>query len=65
VNVPVFTVFFITLLLCMLILLTQLHRLPETIGVFVPISRGGFSLRPMRGVANLINLIDRSGEKTE
>jgi MFS family permease len=65
VNVPVFTVFFVTLLLCMLVLLTQLHRLPETIGVFVPISRGGFSLRPMRGVANLINLIDRSAEKTE
>lgn len=62
VNIPVFAAFFIILLVSSLLLLTQLRRLPEKAGAVEPLLQGGWLLRPFRGVANLINLIDRPAE---
>lgn len=63
VNIPVFAAFFVVLLVSSLLLLTQLRRLPEKAGAVEPLLQGGWLLRPFRGVANLINLIEWPAEK--
>lgn len=65
VNVPVFAAFFVLLLVSSLILLTQLRLLPEKTGAVEPLLQGGWLLRPFRGVANLINLIEWPSEKSD
>ncbi len=58
VNVLVFEAFFVSLLLVCLVLLFQLHRLPEKSGGRGPVLQGGWMLRPFRAVANAITLVD-------
>lgn len=65
VNVPVFQAFFALLLLTTIGLFWLVRRLPEKSGTAAPLLQGGWMLRPFRGVANLINLIERPEEKPE
>ena len=65
VNVGVFVAFFVMLFLVSLLLLTQLHRLPEKAGSVAPLLQGAWLLRPFRGVANLINLTEWPAEKPD
>ena len=65
INVPVFAAFFVVLMVSSLILLTQLRRLPEKTGAVEPLLQGSWLLRPFRGVANLINLIEWPSDKSD
>ena len=59
VNVQVFEAFFVTLLLTSAALFWLVRRLPEKTGPAYPLLQGGWLLRPYRGVANLISLVER------
>jgi hypothetical protein len=63
VREPVFAAFFIVVLLVMLVLASLLHRLPEKELSGEPLMQGAWLLRPLRGLASLISLIDRSPDK--
>ena len=58
VREPVFVAFFIILLLVMVVLSLLLRRLPEQAPADEPLLRGAWLLRPIRGLANLINLTE-------
>ena len=59
VNVAVFSGYFVTLLLTAGVLFWLVRRLPEKSGPAYPLLQGGWLLRPYRGVANLISLVER------
>lgn len=68
VNLPVFELYFAVLLVTSIAMFWFVHRLPEKTGVSEPLLQGGWMLRPFRGVASLINLVEKppapkSGEK--
>jgi MFS family permease len=63
VNVPVFEAFFVTLLLTSAVLFWLVRRLPEKAGAVDPLLQGGWLLRPVRGVASLINLVEWPTDK--
>jgi MFS family permease len=65
VNVLVFELFFVSLLIVCLVLLTILKRLPEKTGVAATLPHGSWSLRPFRSVASLINLVERPATKKD
>ena len=65
VNVMVFAAFFGSLLVVCVILLFLLNRLPEKTGTGGSILQGGWMLRPFRGVANAITLVDRSSKRED
>jgi MFS family permease len=64
VNVLVFEIFFASLLIVCVVLMALLKKLPEKAGAG-PLLLGSWTLRPFRGVANLINLVDRPAEKRD
>ena len=59
VNVAVFGAYFATLLLTSAVLFWLVRRLPEKTGPAYPLLQGGWLLRPYRGLANLISLVER------
>jgi MFS family permease len=59
INVPVFEIFFAVLLITACGMFWFVQRLPEKAGATDPLLQGGWMLRPFRGVANLINLMER------
>ena len=63
VDVPVFEVYYLTLLVMCVALLFFVRRLPETAGPVGPIFQGSWVLRPFRAVATLVNLIEEEPEK--
>jgi MFS family permease len=63
INVAVFQAFFVVLLLSSAALYWRVRQLPEKIGEVGPLLQGGWMLRPFRGVANLINLVEPPAEK--
>ncbi|MBL9214510.1 MAG: hypothetical protein JNG83_03440 [Opitutaceae bacterium] len=65
VNLAVFQAFFAVLVVTSFILLGMLRVLPEKAGKVEPLLRGAWVLRPFRGMANVINLIERPPEKEE
>jgi hypothetical protein len=65
VNVAVFQIFFAVLLVTAAGLFWYVRHLPEKTGSADPLLQGGWLLRPFRGVANLINLIERPSEKRD
>lgn len=60
---PVFAGFFIVILFIMLVLAARLRRLPEKEPSGDPLMGGAWLLRPLRGLASLISLIDRNPAK--
>jgi MFS family permease len=58
ISIPVLAAFFVVLLLVTLALSTQLRRLPEIAEAAEPILRGNWILRPIRGLATIINLVE-------
>ena len=66
INVAVFQAFFVVLLLSSVVLYWRVRQLPEKTGASGPLLQGGWMLRPFRGVANLINLVEpATGKKTD
>ncbi len=63
VNVIAFEVFFAVLLVTAGGMFWFVNRLPEKTGAADPLLQGGWMLRPFRGVANLINLVERPNAK--
>jgi MFS family permease len=63
VNVVAFEIFFAILLITAGGMFWFVRRLPEKTGAADPLLQGGWMLRPFRGVANLINLVERSDER--
>ena len=63
VNMVAFEVFFAVLLITASGLFWFVRRLPEKTGTADPLLQGGWMLRPFRGVASLINLIERPDHK--
>lgn len=64
VSQPVFAAFFIVILLVMLVLASVLHHLPDRLRPVEPLMQGGWLLRPLRGLASLINLIEEPADPT-
>jgi MFS family permease len=60
VNVPVFELFFVSLVVVCLALLVWLTRLPEKVGGGGAMLQGGWTLRPFRSVANVITLVEKT-----
>jgi MFS family permease len=65
VNVPVFELFFVSLVVVCLALLVWLTRLPEKVGGGGAMLQGGWTLRPFRSVANIITLVEKTPAKSE
>lgn len=63
VNIVAFEIFFAVLLVTAVGMFWFVGRLPEKTGTIAPLLQGGWALRPFRGVANLINLVEKPPEK--
>ena len=63
INVFAFELFFVSLLVVCIVLIFQLRKLPETTGAGGAFPQGGWTLRPFRAVANLINLVERPAQE--
>lgn len=63
VSEPVFAGFFIVIMLVMLTLTTTLRHLPDRVRPVAPLMQGAWLLRPLRGLASLINLVEKDPPK--
>lgn len=65
VNEPVFAGFFAVIALVSLALACTLRHLPDRVRPVAPLLQGAWLLRPLRGLASLVNLVDRAPDRKE
>ncbi|CAM9824004.1 unnamed protein product [Phaeothamnion confervicola] len=63
VSEPVFAGFFVVIMLVMLTLACTLRHLPDRVRPVAPLMQGAWLLRPLRGLASLINLVEKDPPK--